>query len=335
MTAWLSSPLLFYGTLPLSLAAPLVLLWFTARDRRTGQTSHQQMREVWRSSFSDIEGLLRDLLKCGYDRAHLVVTFKESGYFLQYRKYIHAKGDFGIELGFPIAGWSRPFVPRLRAYCDANGIAYAEGAEVHGDPMTFIHVDFGRDTAAAFAMAKAIVAQVFRIPTESTYHSEWDGLNPHGEQVDDPQRKPSSNSEFWRRKNEESFASSGVYLTDVGWFLLTFLCGYTGLVGLSHALIWKSLWAATGQAPDWGSFRLALFDLAATARSFDLVCFGLIAIVLAIRLTPGGRRLRAADRRSDDNNLILPGWLRAIGRVVPQRLIVPAILAATIASWFV
>lgn len=337
MMAWLTSPLLFYGSLPFLLAAPFVLLVFTARDRKTGKTFKEQFRDAWRPSFafSDMKGMLRRLLKSGYDRAHLVITFTESGYFLQYRKYIHAKGDYGIELSFPISDWSRSFVPSLREYCDANGIAHSEGTEAPGDPMTFIHVDFSKDAAAAFAMAKAIVAEVFAIPTDSTYTWEFDGLHPYGELIDNPRSKPPSESETWRRMNEDAFTSTGMYLTDTGWYLLRFICGYAGVVGLLHALIWKSLWATTTGMPGWGSVTLELFYLSFAARNFDLACFGLIATVLAIGFTPAGRRLKAVDRKSDNDDVILPGWLLVIGRMFPRRLLFPAILAATVAFWFV
>lgn len=333
--SWLTSPFLFYASLPISLAAPFLLLSSTARYRATGRTLNESFRDILRPDFSEIHDMLERLLKSGFDHSFLVVTFKKTKYFIQFRKYIHAKGDYGIELGFPLADWSKTLVPRLRHHCATNGIDFAEGTEVPGDALAFLHVDFGKDTAAAFGMAEAIVTEVFRIPIDSQYKWEFSGLHPHDELIDSPRRRPPSHSATWRRTREDTYARTGIHLSDTPWSMLAGLCGYSGAVGLLHGLIWRSFWAATDQAPDWGAASLPLLDMALNARNFDLVCIGLIAIAMAISRSPPGRRVRSAQRKGKQTQFELPQWLGLVGRIFPRRLRLPAILAATIAFWFV
>lgn len=325
----LTSTWAFYGSLTVSLVLPLVAAALFTSDPSNGNTAIRQLQDELRMDFADVRGKLEGLLKSGFDRSFLVITFKNSELFFQFRKYIHAKGDYGIELGFPLAPWSEGYVRTLRDYCAANGIAYTVGPDVADDRLEFLHVDFGKDDSAAFRMAKAIVSKVFRIPLDSDYDWEFRGLHPFGQLVNDPRQRPPSEDEVQKRQ-DKVYGQLGPHLINALRVFLVAMAAYVGIIGLLHSLIWKSLWAVYAYAPGWGVVAVPLLDTTITPRVFDLVCIGLIVLARAIGRNASGRTESAEPRES---RLEFPQWVRAAGRVFPRRLRLPALIAATIAFW--
>lgn len=338
---WLASTWAFYGGLPVFLALPIAAFLFLARRPSTNRTPIGELRDDFRRfdkenhpDFPAIRSKLDGLLKSGYDRSVFVITFNKSELFLQFRKYIHAKGDYGIELGFPLAPWSKNYGPALRDHCLTNGIAFTVGPEVEGDFLEFLHVDFGKDSEAAFCMAESIVTEVFRISLDSPYDWEFSSVNPFGELIDDPRQRPPAPDAPLQRRKEQLYAQSGTFLSD--WFLafLARALAYFAGMGLVYSLFWKSLWAVTTLKPGWGSVSASPFEVAIEPRVFDLVCLGMIVVFLAIRQTQPWRRVGAAPSRNKKDFFELPQWLRPAGRIILRPLRLPIIVAATIVFWF-
>jgi hypothetical protein len=108
--------------------------------------------------------LLQILLNQGEDGFLLFLQRTGGSEFLQFRKYIRARGHPGIELGFPESPWSRMYIESLRGLLDRERINYAV-AETGTEPTTaFILVDFGRDVSAAAEFAVTAVSEVYRLP---------------------------------------------------------------------------------------------------------------------------------------------------------------------------
>lgn len=344
---WLTSTWAFYGGLPIFLALPIVAFLFFATRSSTKRTpirelrdDIQRLRDEDNPDFPGILAKLNGLLEAGYDRSCLVITFKKTELSLQFRKYIHAKGDYGIELGFPLAPWSERYVPALRDHCAANGIAFTVGPEVEGDSMEFLHVDFGKDSRSAFRMAEAVATEIFQIPLDSEYVWEFSsvnpfGVNPFGELIDDPRQRPPSPDEALQRRLEKFHAESGTYLTD--WFLnfLGVALYFFGRYGLLYSLLWKSFWTVTTLEPGWGSVSASLLDVTIEPRVFDLVCLGMIIVFLTIRRASPLQRVGAANLWEEKDNFEPPQWLRLAGRILPRDMRLPVIVVATIAFWFV
>jgi hypothetical protein len=128
---------------------------------------------VWRAKdrtwgHLDEAGVHRGLsmfLKRGYDGSVAVLTDRSTGLFIQFRKYIHEPGQYGIESHFPRAPWSQRYYQGIQDVLKLRGVAFERVAAADGDPtVEFIHVDFGHDIDSATAIVAQIVVEVFLLP---------------------------------------------------------------------------------------------------------------------------------------------------------------------------
>lgn len=332
---WLTSAWTFYGSLVVLLGLRNLAVAVFGPDPTTGKTLLHRLRDGYRRreetrpTVPDIRGNLERLLSSGYDRSALHVTFDNSELFVLFRKYIHAKGDYGIELEFPLAHWSAEYIPALHDYCASHGIAFTVGPDVHDDCQEFHHVDFGNDADAAFRMFEAIVTHVFRIPTDSPYKLKFFGINPFGAAIIDPRQMPPSRAEHadWET---ERLAHQLAYVFDASVVSLGGQARYFGILGILYSLLWCLLWAVEGLTPNWGSVAFTQFDTMIEPRIFDLICIGLIFIGLLVDRSPSARRL---ETDQDRHGAAPSRWSRAADSIFPRRVRIPALIAATIASW--
>lgn len=105
---------------------------------------------------------IEDLLVRGYDGGFLIIDASGTNYFTQLRKYIITSDNYGIELSFPKAEWSKDFFTQLVAFCDQNGIKYKISKDRSiQKPLEFLQVDFGKDANKAHALIKRIFIEIF------------------------------------------------------------------------------------------------------------------------------------------------------------------------------
>lgn len=105
---------------------------------------------------------IEDLLVRGYDGGFLIIDASGTKYFTQLRKYIITSNNYGIELSFPKAEWSKDFFIQLIAFCDRNGIKYSLSKEGSiQNALEFLHVDFGKDVNKAHVFIKRIFTEIF------------------------------------------------------------------------------------------------------------------------------------------------------------------------------
>lgn len=150
-------------------------------------------------SLGDLHLPIGSLLKRGYDGGFLVIRPRRSKVFVQFRKRIRSKGDYGIELSFPDATWSGSFFREFQSYCDRRQINYRivhEGAE---DAMRFLFVDLGHDVRQAASLAQHIFISIFSMPPATRYFVELENACLWDELIDDPASKPDGTKDTLQR----------------------------------------------------------------------------------------------------------------------------------------
>ncbi len=124
---------------------------------------------IWRGvkgpshTLKTIGGPISDLLKRGYNDGFLIIDISHSKYFLQLRKYIHSRGNYGIELHFPNVEWSERLFKKLTSFCKRAGIQYTIAEEKADIPIEFLHIDFEKDVFRAHNTIKNIILKVFKL----------------------------------------------------------------------------------------------------------------------------------------------------------------------------
>lgn len=104
------------------------------------------------------------LLRRGYDGATAIFTDRTSGSFVQFRKYIHAPGSYGIEMHFPKAPWSARYYTGVEDVLKKHGLEY-ERVPLDSEPtVEVLWVDFSRDVDRASSVTADIVRDVFGRP---------------------------------------------------------------------------------------------------------------------------------------------------------------------------
>lgn len=240
----------------LSLAGYVALLgrasWLTWRRPKSswGFSDHgfDKMPEV-------IEVALRTCLNRGF----IVIEDRDSEHFVQFRKYILRNGEYGLELGFPEAPWSKAYVPKLRDTLTADGLPFRETREFIGDVTAFIHVDCGQDIDMAVDLTRRCFFDIFGLASDSRFKSSPSNVSALQDHVDNPDYENSSLRQFWPAWRADWRAKG---LADPK-LLMTGAAFTVGFVFCYPALWWAWV-VAHGALPDWqvsiGSLHLAGSD---------------------------------------------------------------------------
>lgn len=75
-------------------------------------------------TLADVRAQADLLLRRGYEGGVMIVTDVPSDRFVQFKKYIHRKGEFGLELGFPKAPWSLSYYDDVVTLVERQGIPF-------------------------------------------------------------------------------------------------------------------------------------------------------------------------------------------------------------------
>lgn len=143
-----------------------------------------------RRAIAGMEDQLKRLLKSGLHCGFMVWQDPESDRFIQFRKLIYGKSDYGIELSFPKAPWSQPYFPHVEAYCRENGAPYRI-EQTGSEPVTeFLCVDFGHDVERAKEIGETIWTRIFGLPATAPCKMEICNVSPWKELIDRPGQKP-------------------------------------------------------------------------------------------------------------------------------------------------
>ena len=104
-----------------------------------------------------------ELLERGFDEGFLIITISYSKMFLQLRKYILNKKNYGIELVFPKAPWSVDYFDKIEKLCINSKIPYSIRKEVGKYTLDFLYVNYGKDSKKAYENIKQILTAVFSV----------------------------------------------------------------------------------------------------------------------------------------------------------------------------
>ncbi len=108
------------------------------------------------------------LINKGYSNGTLIIEHVSSERFVQFQKYVLSEKNFGIEMSFPNAKWSKSYFDDLVSYCSSNGHKYRIVDGSNG--MQFLDIDFGTDELSAFRFAGHVFENVFgHTETEKYY----------------------------------------------------------------------------------------------------------------------------------------------------------------------
>ena len=112
----------------------------------------------------DIAGVrngLDILLRRGYVGAFVILTDERSGGFVQFRKYITASREIGIEMDFPRAEWSEPIYSDVQVVLRRHSVEYTRDVLPSDRVPETIYVDFARETLLASTVARDIAIYAF------------------------------------------------------------------------------------------------------------------------------------------------------------------------------
>ena len=153
------------------------LLWLWRYGQRPYRYKNVQSRDLGR--FFDT------LLKRGHQGGLLILEANErtgEHRFLQFAKYMRPDGRAGLEFGFPLAPWSRPYYELLRRKLDAGGVRSELQDTGRQDTVQFLVVNLGRDLATAQRVAEIAVEAVFGRP-DSAFQASYENVSPRDEQI--------------------------------------------------------------------------------------------------------------------------------------------------------
>jgi hypothetical protein len=145
----------------------------------------------WRREYDDLTAAdLKQkadlLLRRGHDGGFMVISERRSGRFVQLRKYVHRKGEFGLELGFPNAPWSATYYDRVLKLIEDDAIPVVVQPTNDAPVTEFLLADFGRDTERLASIVSRIFYEIFDTPKDRRFRVKAEGIDAKDVLVDTP-----------------------------------------------------------------------------------------------------------------------------------------------------
>jgi hypothetical protein len=134
---------------------------------------------------SHLKRFMETLLNRGYQGGLLILETKDNGRegrFLQFAKYIHGDGHSGLEFGFPLAPWSRPYYAALRKNLETDGVKFRLEDTGRQDTEQFLLVDLGKDMRIAQRVADIAIETVFGSKS-STFQAHYENISLREETI--------------------------------------------------------------------------------------------------------------------------------------------------------
>lgn len=138
-------------------------------------------------SFEKLAVVLDALRDRGFANGFLVVECRSKReLFLQFEKYILAKGEYGIELAFPLSHAMKKYEASLVEVCRSEGLRIRRLSGSGAKPLDFLCVDFGRNTGLASAFAKSVFVTIFGCSLNTKLGVLLENASLENRIVDDP-----------------------------------------------------------------------------------------------------------------------------------------------------
>ncbi len=202
--------------------------------------------------FDKMPKVIEWALKNCLDQGLMVISDRDSNKFIQFRKGIFRKGEYGLMFEFPNADWSTEFVPKLRDALITENICFREVRERGKGIATLIRVDCGRDVDKCVYLTRLCFLEILglasniRFESKPSRYSKWSGL------VDDPDLVPPSSLSETRARtswSETRARNREMGRPDQNLILMAMLL-MVGLI-VFYPIFWLS-WFRSGDAvSDW------------------------------------------------------------------------------------
>lgn len=149
---------------------------------------------IWRMSkgvarhLDFLEKALSDLLRRGFHYGFIVIKISYSNRFIQFRKYINAPGEYGLQFGFPKAKWSLPYFDDVFKVCrEIDSGCYV----VDDDGVDFLYMECGKDVQKAQLCAKRVLTEVFGVTNDTKLFILLEGAALWDDElIDSPDKYP-------------------------------------------------------------------------------------------------------------------------------------------------
>jgi hypothetical protein len=288
--------------------------------RSSAETEAKRNSSEWRMSdygFDQMPDAIKWALHYCVDRGHITVKAQGGPYAIRYIKYIPNEGPGGIELAYPIADWSTPLLPRLRAALTADGIRFRENSRPLGN--TWLRIDCGQDVEKAVDLAGRCFFDIFGLPADTRFETKPKRLyfvrDNSSAQTWPETTSLSDLSEYWEDIQDRN-REMGHTLPPLALLKGAMVFGLGMFV--CHPVLLVTFLLAGGAAPDWQ------IPAAGMQGHWNTTILCAIYGVLYVGARRTFRRMRQYRKKP------LPGaWTRAFGSFT---LIAP--VAAVILSWF-
>lgn len=237
----------------------------------------------WRGKdFSDVEPWLAILLRRGYQGGHVLLTHGPSGRSLRFRKYIRAKGDYGLEFCIPNTDWATEYWPMIQAFCDETGRHYRVVTEaIGGSSNDVLLVDCEQEMDRAYDLALTIWTKFFDLSTCGWFEREGADISVRDELVDDPDHarlsEQEANEHEWNRARKDLRKHAGISCGGIFYVSGLLILGLITVVGLPLATL-----MSIGDRPSW-SVDAGSLTVGGSTTSLVFFLLYLLILVALIR----------------------------------------------------
>lgn len=261
------------------------------------------------SDFSLTKEWLEVVLRRGYDGGYLHLGHEPSGQFMQFRKYIRGKGDYGLELICLGLDWLESTLHEAQSVAERAGLPHrVEQSMIRNGSRNGVVIDFGQNAAAAYEIGASIWTEVFDLALETPYKAIRGGLSVTDELIDRPDHPPPLESipaaerlrEFDARLRKSGESSIASILFAAVLVLVVLISG----IGFPIAML-----LSRGVAPDW-SFQLGTIALGGSTASLAFLVVLILSFWGLVKIKVG--KVRKPKKRWE-RRLLLLGRAIAVG----------------------
>lgn len=194
--------------------------------------------------FDKIPRAIEHALRYCLNEGTLVITERLSGRFIQFRKYIPRKGEYGLDLEFPKTARSEGYFSELRRSLVSDSIPFRETREVAGDVTALIHVDCGKNIEKAAELTRRCLFDFFGQTQnqDARFKSSFENISSLDE-VDDPHYEHPPWSQISEKLRSRTGIDFKLAIKAAAYIVGVFLCCYPAL--------WWTWFVADPTSPDW------------------------------------------------------------------------------------
>lgn len=138
--------------------------------------------------FNDLEKYFAVLLKRGHNGGFMIVQLqKRTELFVQFSKYIFKTDERGLQSGFPVTEWSKPYYEGFLKCAQVMGLSYSETSTSTNDPenraKSFVTLDFGRDITTAREFTARVFQDVYGAKEDDTVRLYYGNVDARDREI--------------------------------------------------------------------------------------------------------------------------------------------------------